>query len=274
MIKNILSNLLYLIPREIRYEICRHHANKEFAENRSDYNTNGELWFLKTILPEIKTVFDVGSHVGQWVSQALQLNPHINLHCFEPCKKTFQVIQQKAFGKNVICNNFGLGSDNIFKMLFIYGELDEGNSFYLRRGLENIVSAEIQIETEQVEIRTLDSYCYEKDIKEIDLLKIDVEGSELDVIKGGKEYFESERIKIVQFEYGGSYIDSRILLKDFFDFFDGMNYSIFLLYPTIVRLIPHYDQRLENFQYKNFLVINNKAVNSKNHFVKILMQGL
>ena len=270
MIKNILSNLLYLIPRELRYEICRHHANKEFAENRSDFNTNGEFWLLNTILPEIKIVFDVGSHVGEWADQLLRLNPSIHLHCFEPCKNTFQVIQRKKYEKNVICNNFGLGSDNTQKKLFVYGDLSEGNSLYLRRGLENIVGTEIQAETEQVEIRTLDSYCCEKDIKEIDFLKIDVEGSELEVIKGGKEYFEGERIKIAQFEYGGSYIDSRILLKDFFDFFNGMNYSIFLLYPTRVCLIPYYDQRLENFQYKNFLVINNKVVNSKKHFNKIM----
>ena len=258
MIKNIVSNLLYLIPRGLRYEICRHHANKEFAENRSDFNTNGELWLMKTILPEIKTVFDVGSHDGKWTSQALQLNPRIDLHCFEPCKKTFQAIQQKAFHKKVTCNNFGLGSKNTHKTLYIYGDFSESNSLYLRRGLEKI------------EIRTLDSYCTEKDITEIDFLKIDVEGNEFDVIKGGKDYFETERIKIAQFEYGGCYIDSRILLKDFFDFFDGMNYSLFLLYPTQICLIPRYDQRLENFQYKNFIVINNKVVNSKKHFNKII----
>ena len=86
-----------------------------------------------------------------------------------------------------------------------------------------------------------------------------MEGHELDVIKGGKEYFEQERIKITQFEYGGSYIDSRILLKDFFEFFEGMNYDIFLLYPTRVSKIPRYDQRLENFQYKNFLIVNNEV---------------
>jgi len=79
------------------------------------------------------------------------------------------------------------------------------------------------------------------------------------VIKGGKEYFEHERIKITQFEYGGSYIDSRILLKDFFDFFEDMSYSIYLLYPTRVCMIPRYDQRLENFQYKNFLIVNHKV---------------
>jgi FkbM family methyltransferase len=257
MIKNIVSNLLYLIPNKARYEICRHHANKELAENRSDFNTNGELWLLRTILPEIKTVFDVGSHVGQWASHVLRLNQHINLHCFEPSKKTFKVIQQKGFKKNVICNNFGLGSENTFKKLYVYGELSEGSSFYLRKGLEKIVGTELRAKTEDAEIRTLDSYCKERDIREIDFLKIDVEGHELDVIKGGKEYFESERIKITQFEYGGCYIDSRILLKDFFEIFEGMNYDIFLLYPTRVCKIPRYDQRLENFQYKNFLIINN-----------------
>lgn len=266
MIKNILSNLLYLIPRELRYEICRHHANKEFGENRSDFKTNGELWLLRTILPEIKIVFDVGSHVGEWASQALQVNPRIDIHCFEPCKKTFQVILKKRLEKNVTCNNFGLGSENTRKTLFVYGSLSEGNSLYLRRGLEKIVGTEIQTETEQVEIRTLDSYCSEKNIEEIDFLKIDVEGNELDVILGGKEYFESERIKIVQFEYGGSYIDSRILLKDFFDFFDGMNYSIFLLYPTRVSLIPCYDQRLENFQYKNFVIIRKDIATERKYF--------
>jgi FkbM family methyltransferase len=266
MIKNILSNLLYLVPRELRYEICRHHANKEFAENRSDFNTNGELWLLKANLPELKTVFDVGSHVGEWASQVLRLNPRIDLHCFEPCKKTFQVIQAKEFEQNVTCNNFGLGSDNARKTLFVYGDLSEGNSLYLRRGLEKIVDTELQAETEQVEIRTLDSYCNEKNIGEIDFLKIDVEGNELDVIKGGKEYFEGERIKVAQFEYGGCYIDSRILLKDFFDFFDGMSYSIFLLYPTRVCLIPYYDQRLENFQYKNFLIIRKDVATEKNIF--------
>jgi FkbM family methyltransferase len=262
MIKNIVSNLLYLIPNKARYEICRHHANKEFGENRSDFNTNGELWILKTILPEIKTVFDVGSHVGQWATYVLRMNPNIDLHCFEPGKRPFQVLQQKGFKKNVICNNFGLGSENAFKKLYVYEDLSEGSSLYLRKGLENIVGTELQAKTEDVEIRTLDCYCKEKDIRKIDFIKIDVEGNELDVIKGGKEYFEHERIKMAQFEYGGSYIDSRILLKDFFDFFEDMNYNIFLLYPTRVRKIPRYDQRLENFQYKNFLIVNHKAEES------------
>ena len=66
MIKNLISNILHLVPCRLRYEICRHHANKEFAENRSDFSTNGELWLMEQLLPFAKTVFDVGAHIGEW----------------------------------------------------------------------------------------------------------------------------------------------------------------------------------------------------------------
>lgn len=86
------------------------------------------------------------------------------------------------------------------------------------------------------------------------------------VIEGGKDLFERERIRVVQFEYGGTYIDSRTLLRDFFDFFKATNYHFFLLYPSWVYRITRYDQRLENFQYKNILIVNQKAMVDKKIF--------
>ena len=44
--------------------------------------------------------------------------------------------------------------------------------------------------------------CRPTNLKEVDLLKIDVEGAEYDVILGFEEYIEQGNIKIVQFEYG------------------------------------------------------------------------
>jgi FkbM family methyltransferase len=268
MIKNLLSNLLHLVPRELRYEICRHHANKEFAENRSDFKTNGELWVLQNLIRNCKTVFDVGSFTGGWAHHALLINPGLDVHCFEPSRQAFQILQNNVFAENVTCNPFGLGSENSSKTLFVNNQLNEGDSLYRRQGIEYFVGDDLQISTDQVEIRTLDSYCSEKKIHEIDFLKIDVEGHEFAVIQGGKELFASECIKIVQFEYGGTYIDSRILLRDFFDFFEGLNYKFYLLYPNRVGLISHYDQRLENFQYKNFLIVNNDVLDDIRIFKK------
>ena len=50
----------------------------------------------------------------------------------------------------------------------------------------------------KVKTNTLDNFCRSKKIKKIDLLKIDVEGSELDVLKGGKNILRS--VKLVQLE--------------------------------------------------------------------------
>ena len=270
MIKNLVSNILHLVPGKLRYEICRHHANKEFAENNSDFTANGELWLMEQLLPSAETVFDVGAHIGEWASHALHINPNIKIHCFEPCKKSFLELSQKGFGKNVTYNHCGLGIENCQDTMYVFEGSSEGNSLYLRQGLQDIKGAGSQHDTALVEIRTLDSYCEEKSIKKIDFIKIDVEGNELAVIEGGKDSFKREAVSVVQFEYGGTYIDSRILLKDFFDFFVEMNYSFFLLYPERLCPVPRYDQRLENFQYKNFLIINNSVIDDSRILNKII----
>ncbi len=270
IVRNLVSNLLYLVPEEARYEICRHHADKHFAENRSDFYSNGELWLLKSIMPHIRTVFDVGAFRGEWASEALRLNPHIRLHSFEPSKRSFSELQRNLSGEDVTCNNIGLGAKDSWATLYGFEQLGEGNSLYLRKGLEHIKGYTPQNRREEVEIRTLDGYCTEMSIDQIDLVKIDVEGHELAVIQGAKSLFETERVAMVQFEYGGCYIDSRTLLKDIYSFFEGMNYAFFLLYPRRLVAVGEYDQRLENFQYKNFLIVNDRVVRGAMYFRQLV----
>nr|NQU91009.1 FkbM family methyltransferase [Bacteroidota bacterium] len=261
--QTLVSNILYLVPRKLRYEICRHHANKEFAENRSDFTANGELWLMEQILPSAETLFDVGAYIGKWTSHALHINPNINIHCFEPYKRSFVRLKEKGFGENVTCNQYGLGVENGQEVLYVAEGMSEGGSLYRHQGLKESMDRDLKYITEQVEIRTLDSYRKEKSIKQIDFLKIDVEGNEFAVIEGGMDSFKSEAVRVVLFEYCGANIESRTLLKDFYDFFVGMNYSFFLLYPSSVRPVLRYDQRLENFQYKNFLIVNNNETFKK-----------
>lgn len=256
LLRNIVSGLLYLVPSDLRFEICRHHANKEFAENRSDFRTNGEFWFLKKILPGLSVVFDVGAHRGEWAAEVLGINKDVMLHCFEPCSMSFSILKKRQMGRNVVLNPFGLGSKQSREKIYILEGSGEGNSLFERSGLDAENDFESNVTSELVEIKKLDHYCLEKGIDQIDFLKIDVEGNELAVIEGGKDLFLNQSVKIVLFEYGGTYIDSRILLKDFFLFFSELNYDFFLLYPQGIRRIPRYDSRLENFQYKNFLIVH------------------
>lgn len=102
-------------------------------------------------------------------------------------------------------------------------------------------------------MQTLDRYCETADIAYIDFMKVDVEGHELEVFKGAMTLLRQKRIGMIQFEYGGCNIDARTLLKDFIEFFEALDYDLYKVFATELRRVPRYDQRLENFQYQNWV---------------------
>jgi glycosyltransferase involved in cell wall biosynthesis len=56
------------------------------------------------------------------------------------------------------------------------------------------------VKTEIVEGITLDSFCENNGIKEIDYLKVDVEGAESDTLEGAEKLLASQKIRFIQFE--------------------------------------------------------------------------
>jgi hypothetical protein len=69
-------------------------------------------------------------------------------------------------------------------------------------------------------------YCSENSIKQIDLLKIDVEGAELNVLKGSEKMFKEKKIKICVFEFGQTIFDMGHTIEDFKTFFKKHDYKI------------------------------------------------
>jgi hypothetical protein len=59
-----------------------------------------------------------------------------------------------------------------------------------------------------VKCQTLDSYCSEHGIQQIDFIKIDVEGAEKFVLEGAKDMLQSHRIKAGIFEVGETLSDA------------------------------------------------------------------
>ena len=49
----------------------------------------------------------------------------------------------------------------------------------------------------EVDVTTIDSYCQKQNIKSIDILKIDVQGNEINVLKGAKQMLKEKRIKLI-----------------------------------------------------------------------------
>lgn len=211
---------------------------------------------MRQTLVSSQTVFDVGANVGEWAAQALSIQPKLNLHCFEPSRATFLRLLAKAFPPDVACNNFGLGSGREKKTLYVFENGAGINSLYRRQGLEDGWGLMPQQLTETIWLDTIDHYCQEHGVRDIDFLKVDVEGHELAVFRGASQMLAQGRIRTIQFEYGGCNIDAGVLLKDFFTFFRPFAYTFYKIYPQELRRVERYDQRFENFQYQNWALIH------------------
>lgn len=235
------------------YRFCRRYVDHYRGENNSDIRTNGELHFMRQRLPSCRTVFDVGANVGNWVTLTLDINPELEIHCFEPSHSTYQLFCTNPVASRVVHSNVALGAAVGEATLYVFYEGAGMNSMYRRIGLEDGFGVETQGRSEHVLVATLDQYCTEHRIDQIDYLKLDVEGYEMEVLKGAKHMLETGRIGLIQFEYGGCNIDARVLLKDFFAFFMQYGYTLYKIYPRRLQSVPRYDQRLEDFQYQNWV---------------------
>ena len=144
--------------------------------------------------------------------------------------------------------------------MHVYGDARGTNSLYDRQGLEDGWGMDSAGGKETVALETVDGFCREHGIGRVDFVKIDTEGHEVDVLEGARECLRNGALRMIQFEYGGTYIDSRRLLKDVFELTAPLDYTVFLIAPDGLIACPRYDQRLENFQYKNFVLLHEEEV--------------
>ena len=228
--KLYLKLINYLPNNRLLYYFCKQIVDKYNNQNNIDFSTNGELYVMQNFLNKSKVVFDIGSNLGQWTKLALGINKDLKVHCFEPSLYTFNKLMENKFPDNVNCNNIGLSSTKGERTFFVFENGSGLNSLYQRIGLETILGENVQNKTETILLDTLENYCFERNIKEIDFMKIDTEGHELEILKGGESLLKKGQIKMIQFEYGGCNIDSHVLLKDIFNFFNKTGYSLSLIH--------------------------------------------
>ena len=231
----------------IIYLICKKYSDYYRGENNCKIGANGERCVIRQCVSPRGIIFDVGARLGEWTEEVLKQYPSASLFVFEPTQFSYGEMTKKLFPKNVHCFNVAMGARCGEAEFHVFAPGAGINSFF---SLDSIGSVTQQLE--KVKIETVDHFCTEHRIDQIDLLKIDVEGYELEVLRGSLGLLNLKAIKNIQFEYGGN-IAARIFLKDFFDILEPYGYVMYKITPGGLRLIKHYRPDLENFQTANYL---------------------
>ena len=146
------------------------------------------------IISKNPLIFDVGAHTGESITRFRRIYPNCEIHSFEPQQRSFEKLNQFN-NSNTKINNFALGEKKETKNFYIHSN-DSTSSFY-KFSSENINEKNNYIE--KVKIETLDEYVRQNQIDFIDILKIDVQGYEDQVLKGGINTIKN-KIKIIELE--------------------------------------------------------------------------
>jgi len=202
-------------------------------------------------------IFDVGANVGQFLRLALEniSTDTYTIHCFEPGHGTFKILSDSFIeDSRIILNNLAIGKESGEAVLF-YDSIGSGLASLTKRKLDHL-GIDFD-ESETVHVSTIDNYCSENGIEHIHLLKIDIEGHELDAFAGAKQMFENKSIDIVTFEFGGCNIDTRSFFRDFWHFFSKISMKLFRITPTgFLFPIKTYDEVYEQFRTTNFIALS------------------
>jgi len=152
-------------------------------------------------------VLDVGANRGQSVKFFRSMFKHVEIYSFEPSPSIFKLLDSLDI-KNFHAFNVGISSTNGVKT-FYESSLDEASTF----DLPNInsewhktkskvlgVNKDEMYSAVSAPVRTLDSIIDENEIKEIFLLKVDVEGHEYEVLSGASLALSTKMIENIQIE--------------------------------------------------------------------------
>lgn len=191
---------------------------------------------LKKYLPLSGVFIDVGSGVGYFsVIASLIVGKKGKVHSFEPSPVNARAIRRMIENNkdsNIIFNECALGSDEVVHNYYIK-RTDVGTMMSMIGGLLEKPQEILSVKTQR-----LDDYLEQNNIKEVSLIKIDVEGYEYYVLKGTTKFFERIKCKppIICEIFIPAYQKGDLSLNMFHDLMTNIGYNAFNIYNPNKRI--------------------------------------
>lgn len=234
-------------------------AERSFArlqgKGMGAHSIKAELKAVTQLKKNLDFVVDIGGNVGDYAAKVLELFPNVQLHIFEPSALNIGNLTRRFGDNNKVIIHQKAISDQVGTFTLYSDSPGSGLGSLTKRDVSH---HELNFSyEEQVSVGRFDEIYLEYMTDEIiDLVKIDVEGHELAVLRGFGKCIS--KVHMIQFEFGGCNVDTRTFFKDFWDFFAEKKFNIYRITPFGAQPIVKYTEQLEAFTTTNFLAVNSK----------------
>lgn len=178
----------------------------KIATNQTSYITKILFWegyksfeyseIFESLTKKIDCFLDIGANIGYYSLLASKANPQIKIYAFEPASGPKHYLNENVslnnMGENIITVDYALSQKSI---PIDFYEVKSTKYNYLDKNLSGEHNAGTKTKTRNfikttVQAISLSNFIKNKNIQNIDLIKIDTEGTEVEILESGKEYIE------------------------------------------------------------------------------------
>lgn len=148
--------------------------------------TSIHLWIM--LASRARVIIDVGANTGIYSLVAKTVNPQAQVYAFEPIKRVYEKLceNNELNNFNIACFEEALSNADGEATVF---DTDAEHTYSVTVG-KNLNPADTAVIPTVIKTIKLDTFVSAAEIKNIDLIKIDVETHEAEVIEGFGEYLE------------------------------------------------------------------------------------
>lgn len=152
------------------------------------HNLKGFFKSIEAGLKDLNIIYDIGAYKGSWTQEVSGYVPkETKFYLFEPNKEHNSDLSKTG---HLFYNTVLSDKEKYVDFFSINGT---GDSYYKERSIHYKDTKPVTVKAD-----TLDSFITNNNIPKPDILKIDTQGSELDILRGGMECLSNAKIVMLE----------------------------------------------------------------------------
>jgi FkbM family methyltransferase len=172
-----------------------------------------------------RVIYDIGANIGTWTVLAKSLFPAAEVHSFEPLnqlKEEFSRRTRRLSGVNR--HGVALGSAVAMMPMKLADFVDASSLLEMTRAQVEHYAVQRAGET-MVQVETLDHYCHQQRLPRPDLIKLDIQGYEVEALRGAAECLQSAQAIVTEVSFIEFY-EKQCLFHDVVQFLATKGFQI------------------------------------------------